>query len=438
LASLVGVAVVVRLRAHVPPDVRADSGSAAASADLTSGAASGKGGTLADNGTVRAVVREGAARTLHGDARRTHRARGRGPREPTVAWSVDVGGPVEAQVTTSPDERTLYAASLGGKLTAISREGSVKWSVDLGDRVYGAPCVADDGTVYVGNDGGRFSAISSDGRVLWRLETGADADTGAVIAPNGQIVLAAGQTVMAVRAGGDVAWRFQAKKKVFTAPAWTEDGLVVFGSQDHRVYALTAAGALAWSADLGADVDGAPAIGEDGAIFVGTDGDEVARLDTKGNVVWRANVGGFVRGPLSVARNGDVLAGVYGPSPLPGAHRPRRRAPRRSLDPRHRRARVRRARRRARGRRRRPLLWRAGRRSVRGRAERHGSLAIFDARGRGRGAHASLGRQPGRAERRRPGLFAVTLTGGGGCGFARGPVPQPSPSVEMAGRAVRD
>src|SRR5262249_47404580 len=114
---------------------------------------------------------------------------------------------------------------------------------------------------------------------------------------------------------GDVAWRFEARGKIFAAPALA-GALVVFGSQDHRAYAVRATtGQLAWSVDLGADVDGAPAIGDTGEIFVGTDNDEVVRLSESGQVVWRTNVGGYVRGPLSVARNGDVLAGVYGPTP---------------------------------------------------------------------------------------------------------------------------
>ena len=72
------------------------------------------------------------ARMLHGDARHTHRAAGRAPgHAPVVAWTRDVGGPVEAQVTTSPDEQTLYVASLGGTLTALARaDGAVKWKLD--------------------------------------------------------------------------------------------------------------------------------------------------------------------------------------------------------------------------------------------------------------------------------------------------------------------
>jgi outer membrane protein assembly factor BamB len=234
-----------------------------------------------------------------------------------VVWSHDTGGPVEAQVTTSPDEQVLYAASLAGTLTALGRaDGAVLWSLALGDRAYATPCVADDGTIYAGSDAKKLFAITPAGKVKWTLETDADADTSPVIASDGTVIAAAGRIVYGVNPFGQVRWRFVAKRKVFASPAIAPDGRVVFGSQDHHVYALMPDGRPAWSTDLGADVDGSPAIGDDGAVFVGTDGDEIVRLEMPdGHIAWRSRVDGYVRGPLSVARNGDVLAGVYGPRP---------------------------------------------------------------------------------------------------------------------------
>ncbi len=259
-----------------------------------------------------------ATQMLHGDVRHTHRSPGRVATSlPALAWSHDVGGPVEAQVTASPDEQTLYVASLGGTLTALGRgDGSVRWSLELGDRVYSTPLVADDGAIYVGSDAKKFAAISPEGKIKWSLDTDGDADSGAAIAPDGAVVFAAGRMVYAVTPAGYVRWRFTAKRKVFTAPAIGPQGRIFVGAQDHRVYALGPDGKTAWTLDLGADVDGGPAIDDSGALFVGTDGDEVVRIDPDdGHVVWRANVGGYVRGTLSIARNGDVLAGVYGPRP---------------------------------------------------------------------------------------------------------------------------
>lgn len=256
-------------------------------------------------------------RTLHGDSRHTDRAFGFAPRVPAVAWSRDVGGPVEAQVSTSADERTLYVATLGGELIAIeASDGAELWTLALGDRAYSTPCVADDGAVFLGSDAKKFMAVSPEGKVRWTLDTESDADTAAAIAPDGSVVFSAGTTVYDVTPGGLVKWRFSARRKIFTAPAIDALGRIFVGSQDHHAYALSSDGRLLWSTDLGSDVDGTPAIGDDGAAFFGTDGGEIVRLEGgDGRAVWRKRVGGYVRGALSVSRNGDVLAGVYGPAP---------------------------------------------------------------------------------------------------------------------------
>jgi outer membrane protein assembly factor BamB len=257
-----------------------------------------------------------AASMLHGDPRHTGRASPLGPVRSKLGWKTAIGAPIEAQVVASPDEQTLYVAALDGSLTALAaKDGARRWTLALGDRAYSTPCVAPGGTIYVGSDAKRFYAVTPQGSVAWKLETGAgEADTGAVLS-GGLVLFAAGSSVFAVRAGGELAWRFDGKKKIFAAPAIGNGGLVVFGAQDHHLYALSPSGALAWAVDLGADVDGAAAIGDDGAIVVGTDAGEVIRLGPAGNVVSRAQVGGYVRGTLSISRNGDALAGVYGPTP---------------------------------------------------------------------------------------------------------------------------
>jgi outer membrane protein assembly factor BamB len=269
-----------------------------------------------DGGALDASVPRGAPRMIHGAPTHVHRSAARGPETARVKWRTPVGGGVAAQVTTSPAAPTLYAATLGGSVVALARaDGAMRWSAPLGDRVYSTPLVADDGTIYAGTDAKKLVALDPRGTVKWRLDVDGEADTSPAFGGGGTVVFAAGSAVYAARRGGDLAWRFATRGKVFTAPAVTADGTVIVGAQDHRVYAIDPSGALAWSTDLGADVDGAAAIADDGAIFVGTDAGEVVRLDARGTIVWRCSTFGFVRGTLSIARDGDVLAGTYGPVP---------------------------------------------------------------------------------------------------------------------------
>ena len=250
----------------------------------------------------------------HGDSRRTHRTGAKGPIAPKLLWQAQLGGAVQGQIVASPDEKTLYAATLAGDLVALDREGKERFRVPLGDRAYGAPCVDAAGTIYVGSDAKRFVAVHADGRVAFRLEVDDEADTPCAVGDDGLVYMAAGRTLYAVRPQGDIAWRFAAKGKIFTAPALGGGGLVVVGSQDDSVYGVRA-GKVVFATNLGADVDGAATLGDDDSIFVGTDAGEVVKLDAHGVIQWRRATFGFVRGPLSLAANGDVFAGVYGPTP---------------------------------------------------------------------------------------------------------------------------
>ncbi len=314
LTALVAAVLTIRGKPRAPPQ---PAGIAPPSSSISTGATGGAPGPLrGPEPPPSARVPEGAPRTLHGGARRTHRSAATGPLSAKVAWEVDLGGPVATQVVAAPDEKVLYAATLGGALVALSREGRVAWRVDLGGRSYASPAVTKEGTVYAGSDSKRLFAVTPGGKVLYRVELGDEVDTAPALAPSGEVIVAAGRQVTALRPGGDVVWRFQARRKVFTGVALSDDGVAIFGAQDDAVYGVSLkTGLLVFRTELGADVDGGPAIDDDGDVVVGTDAGEVVRLGRDGAVRSRTAVGGYVRGPLSIARNGDALAGVYGPAP---------------------------------------------------------------------------------------------------------------------------
>jgi outer membrane protein assembly factor BamB len=259
-------------------------------------------------------VSTGAPRMIHVDARHTNRSPFEGPRQPTVVWTFDTGGPIEAAPAILTDG-TIVVASLGGKIFGLGNDGKARFTVDVGERLYSSPLATEAG-FFLGADAGKFIGLSPTGTVRWKLETNGDADTGAALTPWGGIVFASGRMIYAAKPDGTVLWRVKTRKKSFSSPAVADDGTVYAGSQDHHLYAIDAAGAVKWSVDLGADVDSAPAVADDGTIMVGSDRAEVVALaPADGAIKWRTRVGGFVRGALSIARDGVVLAGTYGPAP---------------------------------------------------------------------------------------------------------------------------
>ncbi|MBK6460973.1 MAG: PQQ-like beta-propeller repeat protein [Myxococcales bacterium] len=321
LAALVAGAVVARVA--VPRSPAADS--TAASVECTEPAAAGlvapapgsarAPGLTGPTPPPAARVPEGSPRVQHGDAARTHRSAAVGPRSARLVFAAAVGGAVAAQVTCSPDEQTLYVATLAGALVALDRAGRERFRVDLGERSYTAPAVAGDGTVYVGSDAGKLFAVSPAGQVSFRVELGGEVDVAPLLLPSGEVFVVAGRTLAWIDRRGNVVRRLQAKRKVFTAPALAGD-LVVFGAQDDHAYGVrVSTGAVVFRTPLGADVDGSPAVADDGSVYFGTDAGEIAHLAPNGGVLGRVKVGGYVRGPLSIARNGDVVVGTYGPAP---------------------------------------------------------------------------------------------------------------------------
>lgn len=313
LAALAVVAVVKHKRARVSDThANANANANAHADDALRDPRRGAGAPIA-RAPVNGHASTPPVRMQHGDRKRCARSTAKGSTSLRVKWRAPLGAAIEAQVVSSPDESTLYAATLGGDLVALARaDGTVKFRVPLGGRSYATPCVDDRGNVYSASDAKKLFAVRADGHVAWTLDLEGEGDTACALADDGTVVLAAGRELLGVTTNGDVSWRFSARGKIFTAPAIDDDGRVIAGSQDHRVYAVSH-GKKVWATDVGADVDGSPAIDDDGAIVVGTDGGEVIKLDKDGSVRWSQHVGGFVRGALSIARGGDVLAGVYGP-----------------------------------------------------------------------------------------------------------------------------
>jgi outer membrane protein assembly factor BamB len=257
---------------------------------------------------------EGPPRMFRNDRRHTGRSPYRGPNGAELAWRFDSEDRINGQAVVAADG-TIYFGSHDRHLYALSPHGTERWKRDLGGAIFATPLVDAAGNVYCGSDGDQFASFTSSGELRFRLATEGDADTGVVQSPTGAIHFAAGKYLYTVDTDGNVAWRFEAREKIFSTPAVDEDGTVYFGSQDDHFYAVAADGRMRWAYETGDDNDASAVIGDDGTLYFGSDDHHVYALSRDGALVWSADLEGYVRGPLALGVGGAVLAVTYGPRP---------------------------------------------------------------------------------------------------------------------------
>src|SRR6185503_20125254 len=82
---------------------------------------------------------------------------------------------------------------------------------------------------------------------LWTLDIGAKGDSTPAIANDGTIIFGTfNSRLWAVRPDGTMKWKFRAGNEIRSSPAIANDGTIYFGSRDRKLYAVTADGKLKW------------------------------------------------------------------------------------------------------------------------------------------------------------------------------------------------
>ena len=209
-----------------------------------------------------------------------------------------------------PAHSGTYQSTRVGTLT------HVEWKFKTGAKVISSPAVVGR-TVYVGSaDHFVYALDAGDGSVRWRYKTGGAVNSSPAFANDTVFVLSADGNFYALDAkGGSLKWKFRTGgERRFTAPGihgamprmelmpdpfdvflsspTVVDGVVYFGSGDHRVYALDASsGMLRWSFETGNVVHASPAVA-DGMLYIGSwDRNLYALKAATGEVAWKFQTG---------------------------------------------------------------------------------------------------------------------------------------------------
>lgn len=237
------------------------------------------------------------------------------PRSPRVLGRQRATARISSQLVVALDGSLVFGSHDGLVYAVSPARDAIAWRFSTGDRVYPTPLVHPDGRVYVGSDSDRFYSLTPRGRLGVGLATDDDADTSAVVVPDGTMRFAAGRALYSVDPELTVRWRLDFGGKVFSSPAASSDGTVFVGCQDNGVYSVNAEGGVRWRSSTGGDVDASPVIDEArGRVYVGSDDGAVRAFATgDGAEIWTAHVGGYVRAPVALGLDGTLVVGTYGP-----------------------------------------------------------------------------------------------------------------------------
>jgi outer membrane protein assembly factor BamB len=200
-----------------------------------------------------------------------------------IAWSADLGAPVDCSPAIVGG--VVYAATTAGTVYALeAASGQPKWQADYGRTIVSSPC-ADGERVYFGCVDGFIYALSA--------------------------------------ATGERAWQARTGRSV-VAPPLLIDGKVICGSTDGRLYALAATtGETLWKTDAGGEVQAGAAASGDYVVYGDWDRQVRCVNLTDGSPVWTKPVrptGAYhADGPIiacPVIADGVVVVGSLDPTAL--------------------------------------------------------------------------------------------------------------------------
>jgi outer membrane protein assembly factor BamB len=260
--------------------------------------------------------------------------------EPVVQWSADLGpGRETASPTVGPDG-TIYAMGGEGRLSAISPEGEVRWTVQTGPTLKASPALGEDGTVYVSSMNGKLYAIAppmhggTSGTVRWTFRfaeypgrgqlvvshsppAGADGvGSGAspTVGPDGTIYVGANNSnFYAVTPDGQLDWMFEADREIAgiwsTAALSTDNSTLYFGANKGGIYALDRAdGSLRWRYPIVGSIYSSPALDATGALYTGSTVGHVLALDgTDGHLIFDYDAHSPIWTAPSIRPDGSIL-----------------------------------------------------------------------------------------------------------------------------------
>jgi outer membrane protein assembly factor BamB len=222
----------------------------------------------------------------------------------------------------------LYTTDQGwspGTLYAMNRDGTLKWSRNIGEAVY-SPAIGPDGNIYVMDRTYTVRAFSPGGGVLWTFNDFDNSqfvkrDMGQrtpAIGNDGKIYIGADGVYALNAASGAELWhvphrRFPSRECI-ASPVIASDGTIYCVVGQDSLYAIKPDGSLKWAFGFAHDYEMSfsdPSIDADGTVYISSETHDTAYLhavNTDGTLKWKFHVDGdrAVRGSVTIGPDGTL------------------------------------------------------------------------------------------------------------------------------------
>ncbi len=155
-------------------------------------------------------------------------------------------------------------------------------------------------------------APAQDSTNIWSLRVGNQNHSSPALSPEGVLYFGSGDhKLYAVSTNRYIKWAFETGLDIKSSPAIADDGTIYVGSRDRKFYAVTPEGKLKWSFVTDGWVDSSPAIAPDGTVYFGSWDKKFYALDPAGAKKWIFPTAGEIESSPAIGADGTIYFGSH-------------------------------------------------------------------------------------------------------------------------------
>lgn len=211
-------------------------------------------------------------------------------------------------------EQNAYIGTQNGIFQAVSPEGQILWSYNVGAAVFSSSAINNNNILYIVNYNGRIYAFDlntldpNNVQYKWRIETGSNVTASPAIdySDNIYITTLDGKLIKIHNNGNDasITWEFNTGSPIESSPIIGQDNTIFFGCDSNAVFAVNGeTGNQIWKMNTNGPVKSTGYIVQGATsniLYIGSDDGNLYTIDIlTGTILSTFYVGSEIRSPIN-------------------------------------------------------------------------------------------------------------------------------------------